>query len=122
MDLISRQGDFIEETFSFLFIDNIQFLDAQSKSQLFRIIEEGDLIDYILVLGISNQFIKEFSFKIPLIISLPNLEERPLLERFQLINTFFAQEASYAKKDIHVSSNIMKILLSIQLDFNRLVR
>lgn len=118
MDLISRQGDFIEETFSFLFIDNIQFLDAQSKSQLFRIIEEGDLIDYILVLGISNQFIKEFSFKIPLIISLPNLEERPLLERFQLINTFFAQEASYAKKDIHVSSNIMKILLSIQLDFN----
>ncbi len=111
-----------------LFIDSFDLLDVRQQSQIFSFLETGKLplvsgeaVDYsdvYLVLSCSGQNLPLLRQKIAMTIELPELEEWPLEERLELVNTFFCQEARSLKRNIEVTSEAVKTLLVAKFSYN----
>lgn len=109
-----------------LFLDEVHRLPPEGQEMLFCLIDKGMyrslgeieatrraqvLIICATTENLESALLRTFIRRIPMIIKLPPLRERTLNERWQLIKTFFKQEADYLKTKITVSSNSIKAFL-----------
>ncbi|PWM59985.1 PRD domain-containing protein [Dielma fastidiosa] len=133
-DLFGIKGDMMNSCFAraqggMLFIDNVDLLDAKQQSRLFVFLETGnicsedneevhDFHDVLVVMTCTPQSSLQISRKIPVVIEMPELNERPLNERFELINYFFSKEANYADRSIDVTVETIEALLLTEFSGN----
>lgn len=111
----------------FLFLDEVHRLPPQGQEMLFTFIDRGvyrrlgetDLERKAKVLLIcattenpDSTLLKTFVRRIPMIIKIPNLSERSMEERLNLISGFFRNESARLDRPISVSVNSMRSLLS----------
>nr|PZN04849.1 MAG: transcriptional regulator [Bacillota bacterium] len=109
-----------------LFLDEVHRLPPEGQEMLFYLMDrglyrrlgetEGEHRASVLIIcatteSIESVLLKTFLRRIPMIIKLPNLAERTLEERFELIKSFFKKEAAVVKTDISITSNALKALL-----------
>ena len=134
LDEILFGGEELENSLFFkakggmLFIDSFDLLDAKQQSRIFTFIETGklqidnntlvDFSDVYLVMSCSIKNESTINNKIPVIIELPELENRPMQERFELINKFFELEAQNSKRNIEVTTEAIKALLLANYSYN----
>lgn len=133
-ELFGSDGDlgnsaFVRAKGGMLFIDNIDLLDALQMSRLYTYLETGRIYsedkkqfiechDLLLVLACAPRSDLQLNRMIPVTIELPELKERPLEERFELINHFFSLEAIRSKKSIHASVEVIQALLLADFSYN----
>lgn len=108
-----------------LFLDEVHRLPPEGQEMLFSIMDQGEYrpmgesivkrADILIICAttesLDSSLLKTFVRRIPMIINLPSLNDRPLGERFELIKGFFSEESIRIKKDIGVTRDSMKALL-----------
>lgn len=104
-----------------LFIDGFDLLDARQQSRIFTFLDtkmitadSGEQIDYsdvCLVLSCAGGDPASLKQNFSIIVELPELSERPLEERFALVNHFFELEARNLKRNVEVTSEAVSALL-----------
>ena len=112
-----------------LFIDNAELLNARQKSLLADFLDNGliytedrkyslDCQNVFLVLSCPPSSVSQFSQRIPMVIELPELKDRPLQEQLDLINYFFTVEANNAKRNIELQRDVLQALLLTEFAYN----
>lgn len=133
-ELFGTQGDlrdscFVKAQGGMLFIDNVDLLDAKQQSSLFGFLDSGKIYsedksksikcnDLLLVLACSPQSNLQINRMIPVTIELPELKDRSMKERFDLINHFFRVEASNSERCIEVTVESIKALVLSDFTYN----
>ena len=133
-DLFGKDNDLKTSSFArarggVLFIDNVDLLDAKQQSRILEFIDTGRLFSYdksesqdfwdvVLILACSPQGVSQFSRKIPVTIELPELKDRSMEERLELINYLFTIEAMNSDCYIEVTVEAIKALLLYDFSFN----
>ncbi|URZ04923.1 sigma 54-interacting transcriptional regulator [Clostridium felsineum] len=109
-----------------LFLDEVHRLPPEGQEALFTFLDKGtfrrmgdDEVRQSNVLIISattenpnSSLLKTFTRRIPMLITIPSLNERTLEERLYLIKSFFKNESKKLNRDISVSLNTMRAFLS----------
>lgn len=110
-----------------LFLDEVHRLPPQGQEMLFTFIDKGtyrrlgetdaDRKASVLLICATTEdpdsnLLKTFVRRIPMILKIPNLSERSLDERLNLISHFFMGESARLGKPISVSVNSVRSLLS----------
>ena len=109
-----------------LFLDEIHRLPPEGQEALFTFLDTGlfrrvgdpeNRQSNALIISATTEnpgstLLKTFTRRIPMTITIPALRERTLEERFFLIKSFFKVESTKIKKDIFISVNVMRALLS----------
>lgn len=109
-----------------LFLDEIHRLPPEGQEALFTFLDTGTfrrMGDYeirksdVLIISATTEdpqsaLLKTFTRRIPMIIRIPSLSERSLEERLNLVKQFFKQESIKLNRDIYVSLNTVRALLS----------
>lgn len=105
-----------------LFLDEVHRLPPQGQEMLFTYIDNGvfrELGSVSNIEGVKVQIIAAttekpdsylldtFRRRIPMVIDLPPLRDRSLVERYQLISGFIAEESKRTSKSIHFSRNAL---------------
>ena len=110
-----------------LFIDYFDLLDVRQQARIFSFLETGyieienkrvNYSDVYLVLSCYSQNMATLKRRIPVAIELPELKERPLEERFALVNYFFETEARELKRNIEIPVDVIKALLITDYVYN----
>lgn len=109
-----------------LFLDEVHRLPPEGQEMLFSLIDRGkfrrlgetDNINKANVLIIAattespdKAILSTFLRRIPCVINLPGLSERPTKERMELICKFFTEESKKIKLPIIVSTEVLKFFL-----------
>jgi len=109
-----------------LFLDEIHRLPPQGQEMLFTFIDNGffrklgdtdEIIEAdVKIIAATTEppgsyLLKTFQRRIPMVIELPALSDRSLIERFQLIKYFIKQEQKRIGKDIYIYKNALKSFL-----------
>ncbi len=110
----------------FLLLDEIHRLSPEGQEKLFLFMDKGvyrrlgeskDLrtskvrLIFATTEKIENFLIATFLRRIPIVISIPPLKERPLNEKFNLIRNFFYNEAKALRKNLVITKPALKALL-----------
>lgn len=110
-----------------LFLDEVHRLPPEGQEMFFTFMDTGkyrrlgetecERTSKTLIISATTEdpdstLLKTFTRRIPMIIRMPNLHERNIEERFNLISQFFRAESSRLAKPISVSINSMKSFLS----------
>lgn len=110
-----------------LFLDEVHRLPPEGQEMLFTFMDKGiyrrlgdteiERSAKVLIISATTEdpekvLLKTFARRIPMFITIPELEKRSLNERFELIGTFIKEECMRINKDIKVSINSIKSLLS----------
>ncbi|MDF2883186.1 MAG: hypothetical protein K0R54_3743 [Clostridiaceae bacterium] len=120
-----RQGIVAKANSGVLFLDEVHRLPPEGQEMLFYLIDKGEYTPLgeenkkkceLLVISattenIDTSLLTTFTRRIPMSIRIPDLKERSLEERFQLICEFFKIEAARTKREIEVSTNTIRQLL-----------
>lgn len=116
-----------------LFLDEIHRLPEEGQEMLFYLMDKGiyrkmgetkgDRKAKVRIIGATTKdpeytFLKTFLRRIPIIIRIPVLEERPLKEKSQLIISFFSNEAERTGKKIILKRDALKSLLEAKFEGN----
>lgn len=111
-----------------LFIDGFDLLDARQQSRIFAYLdtktlisdsgEKTDYSDVYLVLSCSEQNLALLKWKVPMVIELPELIQRPMEERLELIDHFFRLEGNNLKRNVEVTAEAVKVLLITEFPYN----
>ena len=133
-DLFSRitMNYFDQAEGGFLFIDSVDLLVGKDRSRLMHFIEKKEYFyldddkpqkkNVALILACeenaNHEIIEYYSQRIMITIKLPSLAERPLEERFQLINHYFLQEASQANQAFEVTNEVIRCLMLYDCPYN----
>lgn len=109
-----------------LLLDEIHRLTPEGQEMLFLLMDrniyrrlgetENTREANVLLIGattedIKSTLLKTFLRRIPMIITLPSLSDRPILERYQLVKQFFKDEVKRVQVPIKVYKDVMKALL-----------
>lgn len=109
-----------------LFLDEIHRLPPEGQEILFLLMDKGVYRRLgeteelrrasVLIIGattenVNTSLLKTFLRRMPVVIQLPALEERPLVERLQMIETFFSNEQKKIGVPIHVFKEVIIALL-----------
>ncbi len=110
----------------FLFLDEIHRLSPEGQEKLFLFLDKGVFrsvgesggwrraevrMIFATTENPKNSFLQTFLRRIPLIVNIPDLQERPLNEKLELIYNIYKKEAINIKKDILVSNQVINILI-----------
>jgi len=110
-----------------LFLDEVHRLPPEGQEMFFTFMDRGTfrrlgetnqektaevLIISATTENLNSSLLKTFTRRIPMIIKIPNLEERGSDERFHLIKSFLKEESFRLGKEVKVSTNSMKCFLS----------
>ena len=110
-----------------LFLDEVHRLPSEGQEMLFYLIDKGLyrklgetdstrtaslLIIAATTEDLDSYLLTTFRRRIPMLIDLPPLSERPLLERLMIIKSFLYQEAMRIKQNIILEKEALKLLLS----------
>jgi len=116
-----------------LFLDEIHRLPPKGQELLFRIIDKGEFNRLgetikprkvnVMIIGattenIESNLLNTFRRRIPVLIEVPSLEDRPILERMQLIKKFFTMEAMRISNQLYIPSEILKCFLTYKCPGN----
>lgn len=109
-----------------LFLDEIHRLPPEGQEALFIFLDTGKFrrlgdseyrsSDVLIISATSedpsSSLLNTFTRRIPIIINIPSLKDRTLDERLYLIKNFFKCESIRLNKEIYVSLNALRALLS----------
>ncbi|WP_017211272.1 sigma 54-interacting transcriptional regulator [Clostridium beijerinckii] len=109
-----------------LFLDEIHRLPPEGQEALFIFLDTGTFrrigdsetrkSDVLIISATTEDpnsaLLNTFTRRIPLVINIPSLKERTLDERLFLIKSFFKYESIRLNKEIYVSLNSLRALLS----------
>lgn len=103
-----------------LLISNLQSVNAQLRHRILNALEKGKLeADHPqLVVFLSLDELPDLSTRLPMTIHIPTLAERPLHERFNIVQSILTMEAEKAKRIIVVNAELMRCLLLYETDAN----
>ena len=116
----------------YLFLDEVHRLSGEGQEKLFRFLDEGkylrvgdndersSVVRFIFATSenLEASFLMTFLRRIPIIVKLPNLNERSYNERKALITTFIKDEAIKLNKTINITRNVIDILLNTNFKGN----
>lgn len=106
-----------------LFLDEIHRLPPKGQEILFSLLDKGqfrrlgevsnDRKVHIFFIGattenIESSLLVSFRRRIPMLISVPSLKDRPIRERVHLIHSFFQEESNRTNQKIFVNEKIIK--------------
>lgn len=109
-----------------LLLDEIHRLPPEGQEMLFLLMDkniyrrlgetENTRKANVLLIGattedVNSNLLQTFLRRIPMVIRLPDLSEKPLIERLQLIKQFFLDEAKCVQVPIRVSKDVIKAFL-----------
>ena len=109
-----------------LFLDEVHRLPPEGQELLFHLIDKGRFRRLgetenirsaeVLIIAATTEnpdsaLLQTFRRRIPMVIELPPLEQRPLKERYQMIVEFFYKEATKIGVSIHVNKEAIMALL-----------
>lgn len=109
-----------------LFLDEIHRLPPEGQEMIFYFMDTGTfnklgesernrkanvLIICATTEDPSSSLLKTFVRRIPIVINIPSLDERPIKERFEIIKTLIANEAHRVNKPIKVTVDVVKALI-----------
>lgn len=115
-----------------LFLDEVHRLSGEGQEKLFTYLDEG----YFTMIGdnvthhkakirlicatteSSSTFLTTFLRRLPIQIKLPGLNDRPVNEKKELIDSFFQNEAIQFQQNIELSGRTLSILLSYSFPEN----
>lgn len=109
-----------------LFLDEVHRLPPEGQEALFVFLDTGTFrrvgdsesrkSDVLIISATTENpdsaLLNTFRRRIPIVITIPSLKERTLEERLYLIKSFFKYESIRLSKDIYVSLNSLRALLS----------
>ena len=109
-----------------LFLDEVHRLPPEGQEALFIFLDSGSFrrvgdseirTSDVLIISATTEdpnstLLNTFTRRIPLVINLPSLKERTFEERLFLIKSFFKYESIRLNKDIYVSLNSLRALIS----------
>lgn len=109
-----------------LFLDEIHRLPPEGQETLFIFLDTGTFrrvgdseirkSDVLIISATTENpdsaLLSTFRRRIPIVINIPSLKERTLEERLYLIKSFFKYESIRLNKDIYVSLNSLRALIS----------
>lgn len=115
-----------------LFLDEIHRLPATGQEMLFTLLDRGlyrrmgssqDQNAQLMVIGATtenpqNALLNTFRRRIPMVIEIPPLAERPVKERIALILHFLTQETKRLNLPIQIFPHALRLLVSYQSDAN----
>lgn len=115
-----------------LFLDEIHRLPPEGQEALFIFLDTGTFrrlgdssirrSDVLIISATTENpnsvLLDTFTRRIPVVINIPSLKERTLEERLYLIKNFFKYESIRINKEIYVSLNSMRALLSYECPNN----
>lgn len=105
-----------------LFLDEIHRLPASGQEILFSLIDRGEFRRLgetnntrkanVLIIAATTEdpdsnLLDTFRRRIPMVITLPNLDSRPKLERYDIIIKFFEREAIRINKNIIITKEVL---------------
>lgn len=118
---IKEDNLFVKADKGVMFIEEIQYLSSRFLKALLPILDSGEFQyenkKYKVILIFSTSDIHQirdksyFLNKIPMIIKIPNLNSRPLSERFELVKKFVLEEAKKVNKVINISYSNLRYLI-----------
>ncbi|OCN00539.1 hypothetical protein A7X67_16995 [Clostridium sp. W14A] len=109
-----------------LFLDEVHRLPSEGQEQLFYLIDKGAYrrlgdsgparrVSVRLIAATTSapesSLLLTFRRRIPMLITMPDLENRSVQERYAILRYFFAQEAAKLKKTLIVDPQAVNILL-----------
>jgi transcriptional regulatory protein LevR/transcriptional regulator with AAA-type ATPase domain len=110
-----------------LFLDEIHRLPPEGQEMIFYFMDTGTFNRLgevertreakVLIIGATTEdhtssFLKTFIRRIPIVISIPSLNERPLKERLDMVRFLLSNEAHRVNKPISISSEAVRALIS----------
>lgn len=110
-----------------LFLDEVHRLPAEGQEMFFTFMDKGTFMrlgetaaerkaDVFIIAATTENpdstLLRTFTRRIPMIIKMPNISERSVDERFELITEFFREESFRLDRKIIVSVNSMRSFLS----------
>ncbi|CUO72812.1 sigma 54-interacting transcriptional regulator [Clostridium disporicum] len=116
-----------------LFLDEVHRLPSEGQEMLFTFMDKGiyrrlgetefERKAKVLIVCATTEnpekvLLKTFTRRIPMTIHIPSLAERSVEERFSLISAFMKDESARLDKEIKVSMNSIKALLSYDCEAN----
>lgn len=116
-----------------LFLDEIHRLPPEGQEMLFTVMDSGTfrrlgeaknsrMVQTLIIAATTEDpysaLLKTFMRRIPVVIKIPSLSERPLIERFELIKKFFLKEASRVKVPIRINSKYIVLFLCYECPGN----
>lgn len=123
----SSKGCFTEAEGGVLLIDNVQYLSSKlrrlviSQIEIARAEELEDKKVRIVILSCDNKnsmACDDFTPNFPIIIELPTLGERPIMERMELIQSFLTLEAARIKRTLNINAELLRSLLLYECELN----
>jgi transcriptional regulator with AAA-type ATPase domain/transcriptional regulatory protein LevR len=107
-----------------LFLDEVHRLPPEGQEMLFTLLDKGkfrklgDTVEKnvnVFIIAATTEspesvFLGTFYRRIPIVIRMPNLGERPVKERLKLISYFFNKESMRIQMPIKVSSDVLTAL------------
>lgn len=124
-----RDGLVADADGGILFLDEVHRLPPDGQEILFQIIDKGlyrrlgetsslhkarIMIIAATTEDIETSLLITFRRRIPMIIEIPPLEERPIDEKYDIIKTFFQKEAVRINRAIMVTPSVLRTLLAYQ--------
>jgi len=115
-----------------LFLDEIHRLPKTGQEMFFTVIDKGiyrrlgstvDRKVQLMIIGATTEdpkssLLDTFKRRIPVLIQVPSLAERPVVERFELVHLFLTQEAQRLHLPINVSAQALKMLIAFKSSTN----
>lgn len=109
-----------------LFLDEVHRLPPEGQEALFIFLDTGNFRRFgdseirtsdVLIISATTEdpnsaLLNTFTRRIPIVINIPSLKERTLEERLYLVKSFFKHESIRLNKEIYVSLNALRALLS----------
>lgn len=112
-----------------LFIDHADMLSPRQRSLIDIFLETGriytedkktylDCKNVFLVMACHPSSVSQFAERIPMIIELPELKDRPLTEKLDLVHYFFTIEANNAQRNVEIRREVLEALLLTDFPHN----
>lgn len=117
----------------YLFLDEVHRLPRESQEKLFVLLDSGKFyplgenkhfkqvnVRFIFATTekIEDKLLNTFLRRVPLKIALPGFSERPLIEKYQLIEFFLKHEANRINRTIKISFNTIQVLVNQKQEGN----
>lgn len=127
----SRTGLLEEADQGLLFLDEVHRLNAEGQEKLFTFMDKGTFVrigetktrkaKVRLAFATTEKpqnFLQTFLRRIPIHIYIPNMDERGIMEKRQMIEYLFGKESRKLKRPIEVTPRVMNILLQTHYEGN----
>lgn len=117
----------------YLFLDEVHRLSSEGQEKLFLFLDKGMYrrfgetgkwrnaqVRFIFATteDPEKNLLETFLRRIPLLVNIPPLSQRPLNERMNMVYVFYKEETKKVEKDIYVSKQVINILVGIKTSGN----